>query len=47
MPVMASDYSVYRPDSYKYSPDSGEMTLFILDFSNSMTDYLDGVSQLD
>lgn len=47
MPVMASDYSVYRPDNYKYSPDSGEMTLFILDFSNSMTEYLDGVSKLD
>lgn len=47
IPVMAGEYGVYRPDNYKYSQDSGEMTLFILDFSNSMTEYLDGVSKVE
>ncbi len=47
LPVFAGEYGVYRPDNYKYSQTNGEMTLFILDFSNSMTEYLDGVSKLD
>lgn len=45
--MAASDYGVYRPDNYRYSADEGEMTLFILDFSNSMTEYLDGETKLD
>lgn len=45
LPVLASDYGVFRPDNYKYSAENGEMTLFILDFSNSMTEYLDGVTK--
>lgn len=47
MPVSAGDYGVFRSDNYRYSADNGEMTLFILDFSNSMTEYLDGVSKVD
>lgn len=46
LPVLASDYGVFRPDNYKYSAENGEMTLFILDFSNSMTEYLDGVTKV-
>lgn len=45
LPVLASDYGVFRPDNYRYSAENGEMTLFILDFSNSMTEYLDGVTK--
>lgn len=47
LPVFSSEYGVYRPDNYNYSSNNNEMTLFILDFSNSMTEYLDGVSKLD
>ena len=47
LPVFGSDYGLYTPDNYKYTPQAGEMTLFILDFSNSMTEYLDGESKLD
>ncbi len=42
IPVFAEEYGVYKPDTYQYSPDAGEMTLFILDFSNSMSEYLEG-----
>ena len=47
IPVFASDYGIYTPDNYSYSSGSSEMTLFILDFSNSMTEYLDGESKVD
>jgi Ca-activated chloride channel family protein len=45
--VWASEYGVYSPDEYKLTPDYEEMTLFILDFSNSMSEYLDGESKAD
>ena len=38
IPVFA--YNLYTPDEYKYSQD-GDKLLFVLDFSNSMTDYLE------
>lgn len=47
MPAYAGGYGVYSPENYKYSTDSEEMTLFILDFSNSMSEYLDGTSKVD
>lgn len=47
LPVYAGEYGVYTPQSYKHTQDAGEMTLFILDFSNSMTEYLDGESKVD
>ncbi len=48
LPVFASgEYGIYRPDTYKYNQSDKEMTLFILDFSNSMTEFLDGESKVD
>lgn len=47
LPVFAGQYGVYTPETYKHTPESGEMTLFILDFSNSMTEYIDGESKVD
>ncbi len=45
IPVFGTDYGVYNPRSYQYNDNDGEMTLFILDFSNSMSEYLDGKSK--
>ena len=47
MPAFAGEYGVYTPQTYKDSADTPEKTLFILDFSNSMTEYLDGESKVD
>lgn len=47
IPVFAKDYGVYRPEDYSYNPSAGERTLFIMDFSNSMSEYLDGQSKAD
>lgn len=47
IPAIAGEYGVYSPNNYQYAQNDGEMTLFILDFSNSMTEYLDGVSKVD
>lgn len=47
VPVFASSYGVYSPQSYNYTPEQGERTLFILDFSNSMSEYLDGERKVD
>lgn len=40
--VFASDYGVYDRHSYKLENDDNEKILFILDFSNSMSEFLDG-----
>ncbi len=45
--MYASEYGVYKPSDYEYSSYPNEMTLFILDFSNSMSEYLDGQSKAD
>lgn len=47
MPCWAGNYNVHRgvPDNFKNT--KGEKILFILDFSNSMTEYLHGQSKLD
>lgn len=47
LPAFGSEYGVYTPDNYSYKGGSSEMTLFILDFSNSMTEYLEGESKVD
>lgn len=47
LPVSAAEYGVYTPQSYKYSADEPERTLFIMDFSNSMSEYIDGESKVD
>lgn len=47
LPVFAENYSVHKPDTYNAMPQEGERTLFILDFSNSMSEYLDGQSKAD
>lgn len=47
LPAYASSYNVHTPDSYRYNAQEGERTLFILDFSNSMNEYLDGVRKVD
>lgn len=47
MPVNAAEYGVYTPQSYKYNADEPERTLFIMDFSNSMSEYIDGESKVD
>lgn len=41
-PVFAGNYGVYSPDNYSYSEKESERILFIMDFSNSMSEYLDG-----
>lgn len=43
LPVIAQEYNLYRPDNYSGNNiDDEERVLFILDFSNSMGEYLDG-----
>lgn len=47
--VFAGGYSLYNPDDYsqKFSPQESERILFIMDFSNSMTESLDGARKVD
>ena len=42
LPVFGSDYGVYSPENYKFNDNESEKILFIMDFSNSMSEYLDG-----
>ncbi len=46
-PVFAGNYGVYSPDNYSYSEKESERILFIMDFSNSMREYLDGERKVD
>ncbi len=43
----ASDYSVYKPNNYNITNEADERILFIMDFSNSMSEYLDGKRKVD
>lgn len=47
LPCIASDYGVYRPENYRMHSDAGERILFIMDFSNSMSEFLDGQRKVD
>ncbi len=40
-------YEVSSPESYRFQQESEDYTLFILDFSNSMSEYLEGKSKAD
>ena len=45
---MADDYRVYRPDNFSADQvEENERVLFILDFSNSMAEYLHGRRKVD
>ncbi len=45
---MANDYRVYRPDNFSTEyVEQNERVLFILDFSNSMSEYLNGKRKVD
>ncbi len=46
-PAWCGDYGVYRPDNYKMNAEENERILFIMDFSNSMNEYLDGERKVD
>ena len=47
LPCFAQNYKVHKTLNTDICKDSEEKILFILDFSNSMTEYLDGVTKLD
>lgn len=48
LPVFASEYNLYRPDNFSADyVDDDERVLFILDFSNSMDEYLEGKRKVD
>ena len=48
LPVFASEYNLYRPDNFSADyVDEDERVLFILDFSNSMDEYLEGKRKVD
>ena len=46
---ISSQYGLYTPDSYTkgFSPQAGERILSIMDFSNSMTEPLEGSTKLE
>ena len=45
--VSASESGVYSPDKYSLKQNGEEMTLFILDFSSSMDEYLENDTKFD
>lgn len=45
--TFASQYGVYTPENYNINSEEGERMLFILDFSNSMSESLDGRRKVD
>ena len=48
IPVFASNYGVYSPDNYEIENSAeNERILFILDYSNSMSEYLEGKRKVD
>ena len=48
LPVFAEDYRVYRPNNFSSETvEENERVLFILDFSNSMNEYLEGRRKVD
>lgn len=48
LPVFAEDYRVYKPNNFlSESIEENERVLFILDFSNSMNEYLEGKRKVD
>ncbi len=49
IPAISSQYGLYTPDSFSqgFVPQEKERILFIMDFSNSMTESLDGARKVD
>lgn len=48
LPVFAEDYRVYKPNNFSSETvEENERVLFILDFSNSMNEYLEGRRKVD
>ncbi len=47
LPVKAAEYNLYSPEKYDMQIEQSEKILFIVDFSNSMTEYLDGKRKID
>ena len=47
VPCFADDYNVYTPDNFQVSTVDEEKILFILDFSNSMNEYLENDRKID
>lgn len=49
LPVLSSQYGLHSPQEYKnnFQTEGGERILFIMDFSNSMTESLDGSTKLN
>lgn len=47
LPVIAADYGVYDRNNYSYKNTPEELSLFILDFSNSMSEYLEGATKAE
>ncbi len=49
LPVFSQGYGLYQPREYtqNFSPQESERILFIMDFSNSMTESLDGKRKVD
>ena len=47
--VYADQYGLYQPEEYqqKFVPEESERILFIMDFSNSMTESLDGATKVE
>jgi len=45
--AIAHCYGIYSPSEYQYGYNEDGATLFILDFSNSMSEYLEGKSKAD
>ena len=47
--VYADQYGLYQPYEYqqKFAPEESERILFIMDFSNSMTESLDGATKVE
>lgn len=49
LPTHAAQYGLYNPYEYQknFSPEESEKILFIMDFSNSMTESLDGSTKVE
>ena len=48
IPVCSGEYNLYNSDNFKTKTfEGGERILFILDFSNSMNEYLEGRKKVD
>ena len=49
LPANADQYGLYNPNEYQknFAPEESERLLFIMDFSNSMTESLDGATKVE